>query len=245
VSRVYGIVTNNNGFWIGWLDLLTPSFTASLLHNQSSVESFLLACRGLAPYSFSFYDWLLSQSQSQSYFTTGCLPPISSSWCRVPWDLRSEFFSQLHTWGHSPYITSSLTRGWVCYSQLLLVLASAFILGPESRGARDHILLSQIRDVLFVASYDSQGYGGGIRPRLHTGNSLTDFWFTIGLLIETRGGHVENTNVAQQWIYANHIENTSSVKNACLLARYLAVDLHVTIYTYIYIPVYINFCLSW
>jgi hypothetical protein len=22
---------------------------------------------------------------------------------------------------------------------------------------------------LFVASYDSQGYGGGIRPRLHTG----------------------------------------------------------------------------
>jgi hypothetical protein len=23
---------------------------------------------------------------------------------------------------------------------------------------------------LFVASYDSQGYGGGIRPRLHTGS---------------------------------------------------------------------------
>jgi hypothetical protein len=24
---------------------------------------------------------------------------------------------------------------------------------------------------LFVASYDSQGHGGGIRPRLHTGDS--------------------------------------------------------------------------
>jgi hypothetical protein len=24
---------------------------------------------------------------------------------------------------------------------------------------------------LFVASYDSQGYGGGIRPRLHTGSN--------------------------------------------------------------------------
>jgi hypothetical protein len=24
---------------------------------------------------------------------------------------------------------------------------------------------------LFVASYDSQGYGGGVRPRLHRGNS--------------------------------------------------------------------------
>jgi hypothetical protein len=47
-------------------------------------------------------------------------------------------------------------------------LASAVILGSESRGTRDHILLSQIRDFLFVASFDSQGYGIDIRPRLHT-----------------------------------------------------------------------------
>jgi hypothetical protein len=40
----------------------------------------------------------------------------------------------------------SLTRGQVCRLQLLLALASAFILGSESRGTRDHILLSQIRD---------------------------------------------------------------------------------------------------
>jgi hypothetical protein len=66
----------------------------------------------------------------------------------------------------------------------------------ESRGTHDHILVPQIRDTpnlegqvpiftapmnrvaqlylqalgsIFVASYDSQGYGGGIRPRLHTG----------------------------------------------------------------------------
>jgi hypothetical protein len=37
-------------------------------------------------------------------------------------------------------------------------------------GTCDQILLSQIRDFpFFVASYDSQGYGGGIRPRLHAG----------------------------------------------------------------------------
>jgi hypothetical protein len=83
-------------------------------------------------------------------------------------------------------------RGWVCRLKLLLVLASAVILRPESRGTHDHILLSQIRDSstwragpriyisqeqgdpvipqaegsFFVASYDSQGYGGGIRRRL-------------------------------------------------------------------------------
>jgi hypothetical protein len=40
----------------------------------------------------------------------------------------------------------SMTRGRVCRLQLLLALASEVILGSESHGTRDHILLSQIRD---------------------------------------------------------------------------------------------------
>jgi hypothetical protein len=83
-----------------------------------------------------------------------------------------------------------------CHLQLLLSPASAVILRSQSRGTQHHILLSQIRDSpnlegqapvfisarnrvaqlypqalgsLFVASYDSQGYGGGIRIRLHAG----------------------------------------------------------------------------
>jgi hypothetical protein len=97
--------------------------------------------------------------------------------------------------GPSPYVTSSLTRGWVCRLQFLLVLASAVIRRSESHGTHDHILLSQIRESpnlegqvpifistrnrvvrlypqtlgsLFVASYDLLGYGGGIWPCLHT-----------------------------------------------------------------------------
>jgi hypothetical protein len=108
------------------------------------------------------------------------------------------FIFQLNTCGYSPYVTSSLTSGCVCHLQLLLVLTSAVIHRSESRGTHDHILLPQIRDSpnlegqvpvfisprnrvarlypqalgsLFVASYNSQGYGGGIRPRLHTGLS--------------------------------------------------------------------------
>jgi hypothetical protein len=100
----------------------------------------------------------------------------------------------MNTFGYSPYVTSFLTRGWFCRLQLQLVLASAVIRSPA--GTHDHILLSHIRDSsnvvyqvpvfissrnrvaqlypqapgsLFVASYDSQGYGEGIRPRLHTG----------------------------------------------------------------------------
>jgi hypothetical protein len=104
---------------------------------------------------------------------------------------------QQNTCGYSPYVTSSLSRGWVCRLQLLLGLASAVIIRSESRGTHDHILLPQIRDFpnlegqvpvfisprnrvarlhpqalgsLFVASYESQGYYGGIRPHLHRGS---------------------------------------------------------------------------
>jgi hypothetical protein len=90
----------------------------------------------------------------------------------------------------------SLTRERVCCLQFLLILASAVILWSKSQGARDHILLSKIRDSpnlegqvpvfisprnrvaqlypqalgsLFVTSYDSQGYGGGIRTLIHAG----------------------------------------------------------------------------
>jgi hypothetical protein len=43
----------------------------------------------------------------------------------------------------------SLTRGRDCRLQLLLALTNTVILGSESRGTRDHILLSQIRDFPF------------------------------------------------------------------------------------------------
>jgi hypothetical protein len=106
---------------------------------------------------------------------------------------RIFFFCQLNTCGYSSYVTSYLARGRLCRLQLLLILASAVVLGSESRGTGDHILLSQIRDspnlegqipvfisprnrvaqlyprhwVPFFVSYDSQGYGGGIWPHLY------------------------------------------------------------------------------
>jgi hypothetical protein len=58
----------------------------------------------------------------------------------------SNFIFQLNTCGYSPYVTSSLTRGWVWRLQLLLGLASTVILRFESRRIHDHILLSQIRN---------------------------------------------------------------------------------------------------
>jgi hypothetical protein len=66
--------------------------------------------------SFSEQQHTTSYYQSQIYVTTGGLPPISSSWRQTPWGSREEFFFfwQLNPCGHSPYITFSLTWGWVC-----------------------------------------------------------------------------------------------------------------------------------
>jgi hypothetical protein len=132
--------------------------------------------------SESLYDWRFTANQLV----------LAPSHMR----LTTSHFFQLNTSRHSPYVTSSLMRVWVCRLQLLLALASAVILGAESRGIHNHILLSHIRDFLnlegqvpvfisarnrmaqlypqvlgslFFASYDSQGCGGGIWTPLHTG----------------------------------------------------------------------------
>jgi hypothetical protein len=60
--------------------------------------------------------------------------------------MTSNFIFQNNTCGYSPYVTSSLTRGWICPLQLLLVLASTVILRYKSCGTHNHILLSQIQD---------------------------------------------------------------------------------------------------
>jgi hypothetical protein len=135
-------------------------------------------------------------TQSESYVTTDC-QSASLSWNKHPSGTNQIFITvrELRVcWCGA----LSLTRGQVWRLQLLLVLASAVFLGSEFRGTRDHILLSQIWDSsnlegqvpvfisfrnsevqlypqalgsLFVASYHSQGYGGGVRSRLHTGFS--------------------------------------------------------------------------
>jgi hypothetical protein len=89
-------------------------------------------------------DWILSETESQLLYNWR----FTANQFLAPSPLRLttiNFILQLNACGYSPFVTSSLTRGWVCRLQLLLVLASVVILRSESRGTRD-ILGSQIRD---------------------------------------------------------------------------------------------------
>jgi hypothetical protein len=64
-----------------------------------------------------------------------------------PLETHDQYFLQMITCGYSPYVTSSLTRGWVCRLQLLLALARAVIFRSESRGTHNHILLFNYNEV--------------------------------------------------------------------------------------------------
>jgi hypothetical protein len=62
----------------------------------------------------------------------------------------------------------SLTRGWVCLLYMLLALAAQSFSGPSPLELATIFYCLRLETSLFVAFYDSQGHGGGIRPRLHT-----------------------------------------------------------------------------
>jgi hypothetical protein len=96
------------------------------------------------------------------------------------WDPRPDFcccqtVAGLMIWG------PSLTRGRTCHVQLVLVRADSRLPQPGWPDPRICILQGQGGPViplgtgcLFVASYDSQGCGGGLRIRLQT--CCCDHW---------------------------------------------------------------------
>jgi hypothetical protein len=71
------------------------------------------------------------------------------------------------------YGAFSLTRRRVCRLHLLLDSPAQSISGPSSLGLAAIYYCLRSETSLFIASYDSQGHGGGILPHLHTGISLT------------------------------------------------------------------------
>jgi hypothetical protein len=155
------------------------------------------------------------------------------------------FFFQLNTCGYDLYVASSLTRGWVYRLQLLLALASAVILGSESRRTHDHILLFQTRDFpnmegrvlvfisprnrvvqlypqtldsLFVA-HDSRGYDWGIRTCLHAGSHTVILNY---LSLYSPG--MDLTENVSSIIACTHIAGETTCPQSCSLVTAIVVS---------------------
>jgi hypothetical protein len=96
--------------------------------------------------------------------------PIRKSWCRAPSALTTRYLLLIY-YGLL-CAAPSLTRGRVCLLYMLPALAST-VLGSEYPRDRDHTYCLGFETSPFVASFDSQGHGGGIRPRLQAGEVLS------------------------------------------------------------------------
>jgi hypothetical protein len=139
----------------------------------------------------------------------------------------------------------SMTRGWVCRLKLLLVLASAIILGSQSLGTVSdsrlphpvgpvpRIYISQEQgdpvvppsaNFLFVAFDDSQSYGGRVRTSLHAWRR--GVWLLTGPGLNTSAvfSRCRGNNVSTELFRSN-----GCCTAACLHSCYLAMDLHVTV----------------
>jgi hypothetical protein len=69
------------------------------------------------------------ESESQLFYELAVYRQSVRSGAK-PLETHDHYFFQLNTCCYNPYVTSSLTRGWVCRLQLLLALASAAGLMP-------------------------------------------------------------------------------------------------------------------
>jgi hypothetical protein len=109
-------------------------------------------CLRLAPFltgprvsSLHYDEW---RTKNHLLYVTTDGQWASLSWNKAPiWGSRPDFYYFQTVAGL--LMLGALTRGPVCRLQLLLALASALVPGFESRGTRDHILLSQIRGFPF------------------------------------------------------------------------------------------------
>jgi hypothetical protein len=108
-----------------------------------------------------------SESQCESYVTTDG-QSASLSWNEAfIWGSRPDIY-YCHTVMGLLLWALSLTRGRVCrYNRCWPLQAQSFS-GSSPVGFLTIFYCLRFETSLFVASYDSQGYGAGIRPRLHT-----------------------------------------------------------------------------
>jgi hypothetical protein len=121
--------------------------------------------------------------QSQSYFTTGGLPPVSLFWSQAPWDSRPEIIFQLNPCGHSSYVIFSLTRRWLCL--LYLAFLQAYISHIE------HVIENSFLHTAYKSS-DSTGFAKQIMPILsilcYNGSLVT--WTFVSLVTAKFKSHI-------------------------------------------------------
>jgi hypothetical protein len=145
---------------------------------------------------------LVKSSQSQSYIATDGLS-ISKSWCRAPSGAHDQIFIIVLQLRSCFCGAPSLTRGRVCWSSPVQSFSD-----PSPLDLAIIFYCLTFETSLFVASYDSQGHGGGILPNLHTG-------YCWSSLYSPGTDRIENVSSI---IAGSHIAGETTCPQSCSLA---------------------------
>jgi hypothetical protein len=119
--------------------------------------------------SYWVFFLLSAESESECYVMTNG-QSASLSWSKAPiWGLWPGLYYMCDSYG-LVLVGHPLWRevGSVLCTCCWPLPAQSFS-GPSPLGLETIFYCLTFETSLFVASYDSQGHGGGIRPRLHTG----------------------------------------------------------------------------
>jgi hypothetical protein len=168
----------------------------------------------------------------------------SLSWCQAPFWAPTPDFCYCQTLAGFLYGAPSLSRGWICRLQRCWPSPAQSFSGPSPAGLTTIFLLPPIRDSpnlegqvpvfisprnrvaqlfpqalgsLFVASRHSEGYGGGIGTRLHTGWSQS---CSIGPRYIASGRTAQKTPLPTVLV----LRDLTGVAEKCLLRRHIATD---------------------
>jgi hypothetical protein len=137
----------------------------------------ILGCR-LYRLSPSSVQVLESTVESESYVTTDG-QPASLSWSKAPiWGLRPDLYYLCDCYGLVLVGRPLWREVGSVFCMCCWPLPAQSFSGPSPLGLETIFYCLRFETSLFVAPYDSQGHGGGIRPRLHTGRcpQLLAYW---------------------------------------------------------------------
>jgi hypothetical protein len=148
-------------------------------------------------------------------------------WCQAPiWGVRPDFYYCQDSCG---FVDVGLwlwrEDGSAVYNCCWPSPAQSFS-GPSPLGLVTIFYCLRFETSLIVASYDSQGYGGGIRPRLHTVSELNSVLLLNSVSV-SKEMFVEHSYPRKHCL---GFQESTSMKT-CLSTRSLATGLHVTIYS--------------
>jgi hypothetical protein len=207
-------MSNYNGFWIGWLDLLTPSLQSFITksitraHNQwqPRTRSILAGLRLSSLLVFLLLNDLVQVYESR---TTNDEGRITYDWINLKVKVKVTLrltVSQSVSLGIEPHL-GPMTRYLFLSGTYVLVsvgrplwredgsvlcmcrwpLPAQSFSGPSPLGLATVFYCLKFETSLFVASYDSQGHSGGIRPRFHTGLNQSPLHHRLHNLAVTMG----------------------------------------------------------